>query len=84
MKFHPSSLILCLSPITSYLEGALSPAEHARFEAHLTTCTGCTRYLEQIRQTIRLAGKLTEEAIAPYARQELLQVFRNWKSGGTP
>ena len=69
--------------VTEYLEGALSPAERARFEAHLATCTGCTRYLEQIRQTIRLTGRLTEEAIAPDAKQELLQVFRNWKSGGT-
>jgi predicted anti-sigma-YlaC factor YlaD len=65
--------------VTEYLEGAMSPREIAIFENHLSVCPGCTAYLEQMRQTIRLAGKLTEESIAPQARDELLQVFRNWK-----
>jgi len=33
-----------------------------------------------MRQTIRLAGTLTEEDISPAAREELLAVFRDWKS----
>jgi len=65
--------------VTEYLEGTLSPAERARFEAHLKLCDGCSRYLEHMRRAIRLMGKLSEEAIAPEAEQTLLQVFRNWK-----
>jgi len=65
--------------VTEYLEGAMSPREMAIFEAHLSVCPGCTAYFEQMRQTIKLAGKLTEESIAPQARDELLRVFRNWK-----
>ena len=65
--------------ITNYLEGALSAAQRARFEEHLTKCTGCRNYLAQMRETIRLAGKLSEESIAPQARDDLLGVFRNWK-----
>jgi anti-sigma factor RsiW len=65
--------------VTKYLEGALSPAERTRFEAHLTMCDGCSRYLEHMRRTIRLVGKLSEETIAPEAEQALLQVFRSWK-----
>jgi anti-sigma factor RsiW len=65
--------------VTEYLEGALSAREHAIFERHLSVCPGCTAYLEQMRQTIRLAGKLTEESIEPQARDDLLGVFRNWK-----
>jgi predicted anti-sigma-YlaC factor YlaD len=65
--------------VTEYLEGAMSPREIAIFENHLSVCPGCTAYLEQMRQTIRLAGKLTEDSIDPQARDELLQVFRNWK-----
>ena len=65
--------------VTEYLEGAMSRRDVAIFEAHLSVCPGCTAYFEQMRQTIKLAGKLTEESIAPQARDELLHVFRNWK-----
>ncbi len=68
--------------VTEYLEGAMFPREMAIFEAHLSVCPGCTAYFEQMRQTIKLAGKLTEESIAPQARDELLSVFRNWKKAG--
>ncbi len=68
--------------VTDYLEGALPLAECARFEAHLTECDGCTRYLEQMRLTIAAVGRLTEESIEPAARAELLQLFRHWKAGG--
>ena len=65
--------------ITDYLEGKLLPAERARFEAHLSGCDGCRTYLDQMRQTIRLAGTLSEDTI-PYAtRNKLLDVFRAWK-----
>jgi anti-sigma factor RsiW len=65
--------------VTNYLEGALTPADHAQFEAHLALCPGCTIYVQQMRQTIALLGKLSEPTIAPHARDELLAIFRNWK-----
>jgi anti-sigma factor RsiW len=67
--------------LTDYLEGRLSPGEKARFEEHLTICEGCQTYLDQMRQTIRALGRLTEETIPPDARAELLQAFRQWKKG---
>jgi len=66
--------------VTDYLEGALSAADRQRFEAHLADCSGCQVYLEQMRQTIRGAHQLTPETIAPSVRDELLRVFRGWKS----
>jgi anti-sigma factor RsiW len=69
--------------VTDYLEGALSAAQRARFEEHLTTCTGCRNYLAQMRQTIKLTGMLTEESIAPQARDDLLGVFRSWKKASS-
>ena len=47
--------------VTDYLEGALSPADHRRLEAHLAGCPHCTEYLAQMQETIRLAGRLTPE-----------------------
>ena len=65
--------------VTDYLEGALSAQERARFEGHLAMCTGCRNYLAQMRLTISSLGRLSEESIAPQARDDLLGAFRNWK-----
>jgi anti-sigma factor RsiW len=65
--------------VTDYLEGALSDNDRRRFEAHLTACDGCTTYVSQVRDTIRITGTLTEESLAPAARDELLVAFRTWK-----
>ncbi|MGE5140871.1 MAG: anti-sigma factor family protein [Rudaea sp.] len=64
--------------VTDYLEGALSHEERARFERHLGVCDGCSRYVEEMRLTIATVGRLTEESLAPDAKRELLDVFRNW------
>jgi anti-sigma factor RsiW len=66
--------------VTSYLEGALDPSDHARFEAHLATCATCQVYVEQIRQTIALTGRVTPDELTPEAERDLLQAFRSWKS----
>jgi anti-sigma factor RsiW len=66
--------------ITDYLEGSLSRRDRRRFERHIRGCDGCTTYVEQMRETIRLTGVLGEDDLAPEAREELLAVFRDWKS----
>jgi anti-sigma factor RsiW len=65
--------------VTDYLEGALPETDVRRFDAHLTACDGCTTYLAQIRDTIRITGTLTEESLLPQARDELLAALRTWK-----
>lgn len=66
--------------VTNYLEGALSSADQLRFELHIGKCEWCKLYIDQIRLTIKAAGKLAEESIDPRAKEELLAVFRNWKN----
>ncbi|HYU92987.1 MAG TPA: anti-sigma factor [Actinomycetota bacterium] len=65
--------------MNDYLEGALAEGERARFEAHLSSCDPCTTYLAQVRETIRLAGRVTEESVPADVRDQLLQAFRDWK-----
>jgi anti-sigma factor RsiW len=65
--------------VTDYLEGALPADERARFADHLARCQGCSNYLDQMQQTIRLTGTLTEDTLEPAARDELLKLFRDWK-----
>ena len=64
--------------ITDYLEDALSLGDRRRVEEHLAICDGCTAYLEQMRETIRLTGMLTEEQIPEDQKQRLLEAFRTW------
>lgn len=65
--------------VSDYLEGTLDTGQRARFEAHLAGCRGCTNYLEQMRRTIQMVGRLTEESLSPPVRDELLALFRDWK-----
>ena len=68
--------------VTDYLEGALSSADHRRLEHHLTGCVYCTEYLAQIRETIRLAGRLAPEDLSPEMRSDLTEVYRRWLADG--
>jgi len=65
--------------VTDYVEGALPREERERFEQHLAECIPCQTYLEQMRSTIELTGKLRPEALSPEAEATLLHAFRSWK-----
>jgi anti-sigma factor RsiW len=66
--------------VTDYVEGALPPADRERFDRHIAGCDGCTTYLEQMRETIRLAGMVTEEQVPEDEKAALLEAFRDWRS----
>ena len=68
--------------VTDYLEGALSRSERRRFEKHLAGCPHCTEYLAQIRETIRVAGRVTPEDLTPEMRDDLTDLYRRWRSEG--
>jgi anti-sigma factor RsiW len=65
--------------VTDYFEDALTPADRARFEAHIAVCEGCTMYLRQMREMLEVLGELTPDSISPQAESELLAAFRGWK-----
>ena len=67
--------------VTDYLEQALLPEMKAKFDGHIAECPGCDTYIEQIQQTILMLRKLTEQQMFPETKQELLEIFRNWKQG---
>ena len=64
--------------LTDYVEDALPAEERRRVEAHLSGCDGCTTYLEQMRETIRLTGMVSEEQVPDQDKQRLLAAFRDW------
>jgi anti-sigma factor RsiW len=66
--------------VTDYLEGALPAADRRRFDAHLAGCPHCTEYLAQMRETIRLAGRLTPEDLTPEMRTDFTDLYRRWQA----
>lgn len=65
--------------ITDYLEGSLPPRDRIRFEEHLSICSSCRTYLDQMRLTIAAVGNLSEESLPAGSTAELMAVFRDWK-----
>lgn len=68
--------------VTAYLEDALSRSDRRRLEKHLSGCPHCTEYLAQIRETIRLTGRLTSEDLTPGMLSDLTDVYRRWLADG--
>jgi len=64
--------------VSDYLEGALPRRDHARFTRHLAGCDGCAEYLEQMRTTIAVTGRLREHTLDAVVRNRLLAAFRDW------
>jgi anti-sigma factor RsiW len=67
--------------VTDYLEGMLAPAQQAFFDLHISGCPDCTHYIEQMRTTIVVAGRVMAEDIPPAVRHELVAAFRGWAAG---
>jgi anti-sigma factor RsiW len=66
--------------VSDYIEGALAFDDRAQFEEHLTTCSGCVNYLDQMRTTIALSGRLRVDDLAPEVRADLVDAFRGWRA----
>ena len=66
--------------LSNYIEGALPADERRRVDEHLALCDGCTTYLEQMRDAIRLSGMVTEEQVPEDDKAALLAAFRDWRA----
>jgi anti-sigma factor RsiW len=65
--------------VTAYLEGALSATDLRRFEEHLAVCGKCGMYLDQIRATIALTGRVPRPRELPRdLREGLRAAFQGW------
>jgi anti-sigma factor RsiW len=78
----PTAFLTCaelVALVTEYFEDALSVAERARFEEHLSACPSCRTYLAQMRTTVQALGRLDEESVEPQVLDALMGAFRDWK-----
>jgi len=82
MDPDPLTELVCrdlVETVTDYLEGAMPPADRARFEAHLETCPYCVDYVEQLRAIAGGLRGLPEESVAPANREAIVAAFRDWR-----
>jgi anti-sigma factor RsiW len=64
-----------VSLLTDYFEGALPVEQRAALEQHLLTCEGCTNYVDQMRSSITLTGRLNEEDVPAAVMDKILRMF---------
>ena len=64
--------------MSDYLEGAMTPEQMTRFEHHLKLCDGCVSFVEQVRTTAAMAGRLSADQIPAEMKGKLLTAFRDW------
>jgi anti-sigma factor RsiW len=66
--------------VTDYLEGEMPARKRRLVEQHLTGCDGCEAYIEQMRRTIEVSGRLRAEDIPPELEERLFVAFESWRS----
>jgi anti-sigma factor RsiW len=76
---HDINCAKAVSLVTDYLDGTLTRAERARFEAHLSECDNCTEHIKQIHVTIAAAGHVGDEDLDPLVREDLMNLYRRWR-----
>jgi anti-sigma factor (TIGR02949 family) len=67
--------------VYDYLEGTLAAADVARLEQHLAACPPCVRYVDEVRASIEVIGRLDPEAVPADVRDDLVEVMRRFRSG---
>lgn len=83
MLFRRRNAVVCRKAVelmTDYLDGALSPRDRARLEAHLAACPHCSEYLAQIEMTIAAAGQVQPDDLPAEALDELVSLYRQWRA----
>jgi predicted anti-sigma-YlaC factor YlaD len=83
MSMGPAEDITCaqlVEIVTEYLEGGLTFPERVVVASHLLDCEGCVNYIDQMRATIRLTGRLREDELPSEVEAALIRAFRGFQN----
>ena len=82
---HPIVCREFVERVTDYVEDVMPAAERRQIDRHLAGCEGCRRFLNQMRRTVELAGRVTEadvRALPPETLATLRSAFRAARNDG--
>jgi len=82
----PAGHVTCrqlVDALTDYLDGVVDPRLRADIERHIVICRGCANYVEQMRTTIDLLGRIADDEPAEPHAEPLLGIFRAWRDERT-
>jgi anti-sigma factor RsiW len=65
--------------VTDYMDNALDADGRRAVEEHLEVCSGCVHHVGQMRVTVQAVEGLREESLPPPTREQLLELFREWR-----
>jgi anti-sigma factor RsiW len=68
--------------VTDYLEGALPRSLQDAADRHLAECPHCREYLEQMRRTIDVSGRLRDEDVPHELVDVLARAFADYRREG--
>lgn len=80
MASHDITCREVVEVVTDFLEGRLPVDDRDLFERHLAMCTWCQTYLDQMRYTLDVAGRLGQDDVPAPLLDALTQVFRAQRS----
>ena len=61
--------------LTDYFEDALPAEQRVVLEQHLLFCDGCARFVEQLRASMDLTGRLQEADVPAPVMDRLVELF---------
>lgn len=65
--------------IGGFLDDTLAPRERRRLEKHLAVCDACREYLEQMRATIAMTGRVEPEDLSDHALEVLMGLYDTYR-----
>jgi anti-sigma factor RsiW len=66
--------------VTDYLDGVLDSPTVAAVHRHLAECDGCEEYLAQMRRTIELTGRLSDDPVPDTVLDALQRAFQEQRA----
>lgn len=68
-----------LERLSDYLDGELPDDACAHLEAHVADCEPCVRYLDSLRRTVGIVGRIAPPEVPEEIRSRLLEAWQTMR-----
>lgn len=67
---------------TEFTEGKLPFRRRVELHLHMAMCRGCRRFVDQLRTTTVMLGRMPAPEVSPKAQEELTGKYAEWTVAG--